>query len=169
MSLNWKIKCEQFRVMGKIQAANPNPRFILIFGMCETLRKSPGDLNFVGKLDDCPVGIGWRKRDLWFLHNSGTHKDCIFSSCRNNKMSWLPKPLWFSAQLMDNFFCLSRVGRLLPADVIWEEAKVYGSEWLPFQLFLVSESLCFLRSTDGGRGERESFFTVWIASEEKGW
>lgn len=70
---------------------------------------------------------------------------------------------------MDNFFNLSRVGRLLPADIIQEEEEVCESEWLTLQLSFISKALCFLRSTDGGRGEKESFFTVWITSEEKGW
>lgn len=67
---------------------------------------------------------------------------------------------------MDNFFCLSSVGRLVPADITWEEGEV--GEWLTLQLSFISKALCFLKSTDGGRGERESFFSKWITSEVKG-
>lgn len=120
----------------------------------------------------CGVGMGWRNTDLWFLHSSGTCKNCIFSSNGNNKMSWLPKPcsaltvLW-----MDSFFCLSRVGILQGTDIIWEEGKehfVEVNDW-HYNSSLLLWLCVSLEAQMGGRGEGESFVSMWITSEAKGW
>jgi len=96
VSLNWKIKCEQLWMLGKIQAADPNSWFMLVFGACETLREgSTWRFELRWKTSwpprSCGVSMGWRKGDPWFLHSSRTRQDHVFSRDGSNKMSQVPK------------------------------------------------------------------------------
>lgn len=89
----------------------------------------------------CGAGMGWRKADLWFLHSSGTHKDCIFSSNGNNKTSWLPKPCSALNCPLDGQLFLSIWSGHTTANSHYlggREGTVHGSEWLAFQLFFIS-------------------------------
>lgn len=162
-------------MLGKIQAGNPNPGFILISGAWGTERKT---ITWRFELwwktswlpSHCGVDMGWRKGDLWFLHSSGTCKDCIFSSNGNNKCPDFPNHVvLLTVFWMDSFFCLSRVGILLRRGVIWEEGKEQSMEVNDWNDGIISMALHFFRSRDGVQRRRESFVSMWITTEAKGW
>lgn len=98
-------------------------------------KESPGDLNFGGKLADCPGVVeqawGGGKETCDSCTAQVLTRTAFSLVMETTKRPDFPNHVVLSTvHWMDSFFCLSGVGTLLRTVVIWEEGRNSAWKWM---------------------------------------